>query len=57
MKTEADQHVFYQFMGWRGPEGVNVAFGDTLKNWRVSKIIWRRRCCVLLGKPPPPKNA
>ncbi|MDH8195751.1 DUF1131 family protein, partial [Klebsiella pneumoniae] len=41
-KAEGSQHISYQFSGeWRGPEGL-MASDDTLKNWKVSKIIWRR---------------
>ena len=41
-KAEGSQHISYQFSGeWRGPEGL-MPSDDTLKNWKVSKIIWRR---------------
>ena len=38
----SSQHISYQFSGeWSGPEGL-MPSDDTLKNWKVSKIIWRR---------------
>ena len=41
-KAEGSQHISYQFSGeWSGPEGL-MPSDDTLKNWKVSKIIWRR---------------
>ncbi|WP_034916278.1 RpoE-regulated lipoprotein [Erwinia sp. 9145] len=41
-KAPGSQHISYVFSGdWRGPEGLMPA-DDTLKNWTVSKIIWRR---------------
>lgn len=41
-KAEGSQHVSYVFSGeWSGPEGL-MPSDDTLKNWTVSKIIWRR---------------
>ncbi|WP_370604996.1 RpoE-regulated lipoprotein [Citrobacter braakii] len=41
-KAEGSQHISYVFSGeWRGPEGL-MPSDDTLKAWKVSKIIWRR---------------
>lgn len=41
-KAEGSQHISYVFSGeWSGPEGL-MPSDDTLKNWKVSKIIWRR---------------
>lgn len=41
-KAQDSQHISYQFSGeWNGPEGL-MPPDDTLKNWKVSKIIWRR---------------
>lgn len=41
-KAEGSQHISYVFSGeWSGPEGL-MPSDDTLKNWTVSKIIWRR---------------
>lgn len=41
-KAEDSQHISYLFFGeWNGPEGL-MPPDDTLKNWKVSKIIWRR---------------
>lgn len=41
-KAEDSQHISYLFSGeWNGPEGL-MPPDDTLKNWKVSKIIWRR---------------
>lgn len=41
-KAEDSQHISYAFTGnWSGPEEL-MPSDDTLKNWKVSKIIWRR---------------
>ncbi|MBV4368023.1 RpoE-regulated lipoprotein [Erwinia phyllosphaerae] len=41
-KAPDSQHISYVFSGeWHGPEGLLPA-DDALKNWKVSKIIWRR---------------
>ena len=41
-KAEGSQHISYGFTGnWSGPEEL-MPSDDTLKNWKVSKIIWRR---------------
>ena len=41
-KAEGSQHISYAFTGnWNGPEEL-MPSDDTLKNWKVSKIIWRR---------------
>ncbi|HCB3588638.1 RpoE-regulated lipoprotein [Citrobacter koseri] len=41
-KAQDSQHISYLFSGeWNGPEGL-MPPDDTLKNWKVSKIIWRR---------------
>ncbi|NJQ18850.1 RpoE-regulated lipoprotein [Pantoea sp. LS15] len=41
-KAEGSQHISYIFTGtWSGPEGL-MPSDDTLKNWKVSKIIWKQ---------------
>ena len=41
-KAEGSQHISYAFTGnWSGPEEL-MPSDDTRKNWKVSKIIWRR---------------
>jgi len=41
-KAEGSQHISYLFTGeWSGPEGL-MPSDDTLKNWKVSKIIWKQ---------------
>ncbi|HBI6860562.1 TPA: RpoE-regulated lipoprotein [Enterobacter cloacae] len=41
-KAEGSQHISYLFTGtWNGPEGL-MPSDDTLKNWKVSKIIWKQ---------------
>jgi hypothetical protein len=41
-KAENSQHISYAFTGnWNGPAELMPA-DDMLKNWKVSKIIWRR---------------
>lgn len=41
-KAPESLHISYLFSGeWRGPEGLMPA-DDSLKNWKVSKIIWRK---------------
>ena len=41
-KADGSQHISYAFTGnWSGPEEL-MPSDDTLKNWKVSKIIWRR---------------
>ncbi|KNC89634.1 DUF1131 family protein [Trabulsiella odontotermitis] len=41
-KAKGSQHISYIFSGeWRGPEDL-MPSDDTLKNWKVSKTIWRR---------------
>jgi hypothetical protein len=40
-KADGSQHISYAFTGhWNGPEEL-MPSDDTLKNWKVSKIIWR----------------
>ncbi|WP_455815716.1 RpoE-regulated lipoprotein [Pseudomonas graminis] len=41
-KAPGSEHISYVFSGdWHGPEGL-MPSDDTLKNWTLSKIIWRR---------------
>lgn len=41
-KAPGSQHISFLFNGeWSGPEGLMPA-DDTLKKWKVSKVIWRR---------------
>ncbi|MFW0767609.1 RpoE-regulated lipoprotein [Trabulsiella odontotermitis] len=41
-KAKGSLHISYLFSGeWSGPEDL-MPSDDTLKNWKVSKIIWRR---------------
>ncbi|EPX2487123.1 RpoE-regulated lipoprotein [Klebsiella michiganensis] len=41
-KAEGSQHISYAFTGnWSGPDEL-MPSDDTLKNWKVSKFIWRR---------------
>ena len=41
-KAPGSQHISYAFTGhWSGPDEL-MPSDDTLKNWKVSKIIWRR---------------
>lgn len=41
-KAKDSAHISYQFSGnWQGPQGL-MPPDDTLKNWTLSKIIWRR---------------
>lgn len=41
-QAEDSQHIRYLFSGeWRGPAEL-MPSDDSLKNWQVSKIIWRR---------------
>ena len=41
-KAEGSQHISYPLTGnWSGPDEL-MPSDDTLKNWKVSKIIWRR---------------
>ncbi|MCZ3380816.1 RpoE-regulated lipoprotein [Kosakonia sp. SOY2] len=41
-KAPGSQHISYVFTGqWSGPEGL-MPSDDALKNWKVSKFIWRR---------------
>ncbi|MCZ4673516.1 RpoE-regulated lipoprotein [Citrobacter sedlakii] len=41
-KAQGSLHISYLFSGeWHGPEGL-MPSDDTLKEWKVSKIIWRR---------------
>ncbi len=41
-KADGSQHISYQFSGtWSGPEGL-MPSDDTLKNWKISKIIWQQ---------------
>ncbi|MDW2642390.1 RpoE-regulated lipoprotein [Citrobacter sp. HN-141] len=41
-KAEGSQHISYIFSGdWSGPEGI-MPSDDTLQEWKVRKIIWRR---------------
>ncbi|EJO46585.1 RpoE-regulated lipoprotein [Enterobacter sp. SST3] len=40
-KAEGSQHISYVFTGtWSGPEGL-MPSDDTLKSWKVSKILWK----------------
>lgn len=41
-KAPSSQHISYVYSGeWHGPEDL-MPSDDTLKNWTLSKIIWRR---------------
>lgn len=41
-KAEGSQHISYVFTGtWSGPEGL-MPSDDTLKSWKVSKILWKQ---------------
>ncbi|SFU14363.1 Protein of unknown function [Kosakonia arachidis] len=41
-KASGSQHISYVFTGeWSGPEGL-MPSDDTLKNWKLSKLVWRR---------------
>ncbi|HDG1694230.1 RpoE-regulated lipoprotein [Kluyvera ascorbata] len=41
-KAKGSEHISYQFSGdWQGPQGL-MPPDDTLKNWTLKKIIWRR---------------
>lgn len=41
-KAENSQHISYLFSGsWDGPQGL-MPPDDSLKSWKVSKIVWRR---------------
>lgn len=41
-KAPGSQHISYVFTGaWSGPEGL-MPSDDALKEWKVSKLIWRR---------------
>ncbi|MFY7543478.1 RpoE-regulated lipoprotein [Enterobacter cloacae complex sp. CDL013] len=41
-KADGSQHISYVFSGtWNGPEGL-MPSDDTLKKWKVSKIIWKQ---------------
>ena len=41
-KAEGSQHISYAFTGnWSGPEEL-MPSDDTLKNWKVSKILWKQ---------------
>lgn len=41
-KAPGSQHISYVFTGeWHGPEGL-LPSDETLKNWTLSKIIWRK---------------
>lgn len=41
-QAAGSQHITYVFTGeWRGPEGL-MPSDDALKNWKLSKIVWRR---------------
>lgn len=41
-KAKDSNHISYQFSGsWQGPQGL-MPPDDVLKNWTLSKIIWRR---------------
>ncbi len=40
--TPFSDHISYQFSGiWNGPEGL-MPSDDTLKSWKISKIIWQQ---------------
>lgn len=40
-KSPDSQHIWYVYSGdWHGPEGL-MPSDDTLKNWTLSKIVWR----------------
>lgn len=41
-KAPDSQHIAYLFTGeWRGPEGL-MPSDDSLKSWKLSKIVWQR---------------
>ncbi|MCZ4060523.1 RpoE-regulated lipoprotein [Pantoea sp. LMR881] len=41
-RVPASEHLRYVYSGeWHGPEGL-MPSDDTLKSWKMSKIIWRR---------------
>ncbi|WP_395291507.1 RpoE-regulated lipoprotein [Enterobacter roggenkampii] len=41
-KAEGSQHISFVFTGtWSGPEGL-MPSDDTLKSWKVSKILWKQ---------------
>ena len=41
-KAQGSQHISYVFTGtWSGPEGL-MPSDDTLKSWKVSKILWKQ---------------
>ncbi|MEP8538057.1 RpoE-regulated lipoprotein [Enterobacter asburiae] len=41
-KAEGSHHISYVFTGtWSGPEGL-MPSDDTLKSWKVSKILWKQ---------------
>ena len=41
-KAEGSQHISYVFTGtWSGPQGV-LPSDETLKSWKVSKIVWKQ---------------
>lgn len=41
-KAEGSQHISYLFTGeWSGPQDL-MPSDDTLKNWTLKKIVWRR---------------
>lgn len=41
-KAEGSQHISYVFTGtWSGPEGL-MPSDDTLKSWKVTKILWKQ---------------
>jgi len=41
-RAPGSQHIFYVYSGeWHGPEGL-MPSDDTLKSWKISKIVWQR---------------
>ncbi len=41
-RAPGSQHIAYVYSGeWHGPEGL-MPSDDTLKSWKISKIIWQR---------------
>ncbi|MGK3143265.1 RpoE-regulated lipoprotein [Pantoea sp. C2G6] len=41
-RAPGSQHLTYLYQGeWHGPEGL-MPSDDTLKNWKISKIVWQR---------------
>lgn len=41
-RAPGSQHIAYVYSGeWHGPEGL-MPSDETLKNWKISKIVWQR---------------